>query len=32
MSNKNDQVVYFDVGLKSYLERPIFDVSSVDRT
>lgn len=26
MSNKNDQVVYFDVGLKSYLDRPIFDV------
>lgn len=26
MSNKNSQVVYFDVGLKSYLERPIFDV------
>lgn len=26
MSNKNTEVVYFDVGLKSYLERPIFDV------
>jgi hypothetical protein len=23
------QVVYFDVGLKSYLDRPIFDVLSV---
>ncbi len=26
MSNTSDQVVYFDVNLKSYLERPIFDV------